>query len=49
MANLGITIAAPIMSLIFGILILAFPKFLRYFVGLWFIIFGALELLAIYI
>ncbi|MBM3228339.1 DUF3096 domain-containing protein [Candidatus Pacearchaeota archaeon] len=41
-----IALGTGIVSLIFGILILAFPKFLRYFVGIYFIVIGALQLLS---
>ncbi|MFH1501137.1 MAG: DUF3096 domain-containing protein [archaeon] len=49
MASLVLNVAAPIVSVILGILVLTFPKFLRYFVGLWFLIFGILELMAMYL
>ena len=40
-----IAIGSAIISIIFGILVLAFPKFLRYFVGFYFLIIGILMLL----
>lgn len=33
---------APILSIVFGLLVFIFPKFLRYIVGLYFIIIGIL-------
>lgn len=38
-------ISAAVISIIFGVLVLAFPRFLRYFVGGYFIIMGILKLL----
>ncbi|MFB6246470.1 MAG: DUF3096 domain-containing protein [Candidatus Pacearchaeota archaeon] len=38
-------ISAAAISIIFGLLVLAFPRFLRYFVGGYFIIMGILKLL----
>lgn len=38
-------ISAASISIIFGILVLVFPRFLRYFVGGYFIIMGLLKLL----
>lgn len=35
---------SPIMAIVFGILILAFPKFLNYIVAIYLIIFGLLGL-----
>jgi len=40
-----IIIASYIIALIFGVLILAFPKFLRYFVGIYFLLIGTLGIL----
>ncbi len=43
------TITGPIsavLAIIFGVLVIAFPRFLRWFVGLYFIIVGILGLLA---
>ena len=39
-----IALGTGIISLVFGILVLAFPKFLRYFVGIYFIVIGLLQL-----
>lgn len=38
-------ISAAAISIIFGVLVLMFPKFLRYLVGGYFIIMGLLKLL----
>lgn len=35
-----------IITLLFGILVLAFPKFLRVFIGLWFIVLGAIGIIS---
>jgi uncharacterized membrane protein HdeD (DUF308 family) len=43
MATLTITLA--VLSIIIGILILIWPRFLNYFVALWLIITGVLDLL----
>ncbi|MBS3080001.1 DUF3096 domain-containing protein [Candidatus Pacearchaeota archaeon] len=40
---------SAILSIIFGILILVWPRFLNYFVALWLIITGLLNLLGGYI
>lgn len=40
-----IVISSAIVSIIFGILVLAFPKFLRYLIGFYFLIIGILMLL----
>jgi len=40
-----ITLSSAVISIIFGILVLAFPRFLRYFVGFYFLIIGILMLL----
>jgi uncharacterized membrane protein HdeD (DUF308 family) len=37
---ISITMGSGIISIIFGILVLAFPRFLRYFVGFYFLIIG---------
>ena len=42
--SLGIAHLSPIVSLLFGILILAFPKFLNYLVAAYLIIAGLLGL-----
>ena len=42
---LSITISA-VLAIILGILVLAFPKLLRWAVGLWLIISGILQLIA---
>lgn len=42
MALTTIMISSAIVSIVFGILVLAFPKFLRYFVGFYFLIIGLL-------
>lgn len=42
----GIMIAGPLLSLILGILILAYPKFLRYFLGIYFLLIGILGLIS---
>ena len=41
-----ITIAhvGPVLAILFGILILIFPRFLNYFVGIWLILHGLLAL-----
>lgn len=41
------SILFAVITLLFGILILVFPKFLRYAVGIYFIIIGAIALLKI--
>ena len=48
MAVTAVTISWAVISIIFGILVLAFPRFLRYFVGFYFIITGLLQLFAPY-
>jgi hypothetical protein len=35
---------SPVLALLFGILILIFPRFLNYFVAIWLILHGLLEL-----
>ena len=40
-----ITLSSAVISIIFGILVLAFPKFLRFFVGFYFLIIGILMFL----
>lgn len=40
-----LTLLAGIVSIIFGILVLAIPKFLRFVVGLYFLLIGAYILL----
>jgi len=40
-----LVISSAVISILFGILVLAFPKFLRYFVGLYFLLIGLLQLL----
>ncbi len=44
MMNLNLTIGAPLVSLIFGILILVFPKLLNYLIAIYLIIVGLLGL-----
>ena len=39
-------IGSAVISILFGILVLAFPKFLRYFVGAYFLIMGLLQFFA---
>ena len=43
MAEIYIGVISPIASLIFGILILIFPKILRWAVGLYLLIWGILQ------
>jgi len=45
MALTTLMIGSAIISIIFGILVLAFPRFLRYFVGIYFLLMGILQLL----
>ena len=48
MALLGITISGLILgiiAIIFGVLVLAFPRFLRYLVGIYFILVGILAVI----
>ncbi|HUW43722.1 MAG TPA: DUF3096 domain-containing protein [Bacillota bacterium] len=40
-----IVLSTAIVSIVFGILVLAFPRFLRYFVGFYFLIIGLMQLL----
>ncbi|MDP3987466.1 MAG: DUF3096 domain-containing protein [Nanoarchaeota archaeon] len=40
-----LVMSSAVISIIFGILVLAFPKFLRYFVGFYFLIIGLLQIL----
>ena len=40
---INIVTSSAIISIIFGILVLALPKFLRYFVGFYFLIIGVLQ------
>ncbi|MBS3086766.1 DUF3096 domain-containing protein [Candidatus Pacearchaeota archaeon] len=40
-----ITLSSAVISIIFGILVLAFPRFLRFFVGFYFLIIGILMFL----
>jgi hypothetical protein len=47
MVAISLTIAA-VLAVIFGILVLAFPKLLRWAVGLYFLIWGILQLVALY-
>ncbi len=42
--NINLTIGAPLVSLIFGILILVFPKSLNYLVAIYLILVGLLGL-----
>lgn len=42
--SLGISNLSPIMSLIFGVLILVFPKFLNYLIAIYLILAGLLGL-----
>ena len=35
---------SPVLAILFGILILIFPRFLNYFVGIWLILHGLLAL-----
>lgn len=39
-------LVGAIITLIFGILVLAFPKFLRYIVGIYFVLIGILGIIA---
>jgi hypothetical protein len=51
MALVSISISALItalLAIILGILVIAFPKLLRWAVGLWLIAFGVIQLLAQY-
>jgi len=41
----SITISSAVISIIFGILVLSFPKFLRYFIGIYLIVIGILQIL----
>jgi uncharacterized membrane protein HdeD (DUF308 family) len=40
-----LAISAGVVSLIFGILVIAFPKFLRILIGIYFILLGIFQLL----
>ena len=42
--NLSLTNLSPLASLVFGVLILAFPKFLNYLIAVYLIIVGVLGL-----
>lgn len=42
--NLSLTNLSPLTSLVFGVLILAFPKFLNYLIAVYLIIVGVLGL-----
>lgn len=42
--NFSVTSLSPIMSLIFGVLILVFPKFLNYLIAIYLILAGLLGL-----
>jgi hypothetical protein len=42
--TLGIDSISPIVALLFGILIIIFPKFLNYFIAIYLIIIGILGL-----
>jgi uncharacterized membrane protein HdeD (DUF308 family) len=42
-------IIAGIISIIFGVLVMAFPKLLRFVVGIYFILMGILALLAAFL
>jgi hypothetical protein len=42
--NISFTNLSPLMSLVFGILILMFPKFLNYLIAIYLIIVGAIGL-----
>ena len=42
--NLGLTNLDPLISIIFGILVLVFPKFLNYLIAFYLIIIGLLGL-----
>ncbi|PIN90936.1 DUF3096 domain-containing protein [Candidatus Pacearchaeota archaeon CG10_big_fil_rev_8_21_14_0_10_34_76] len=48
MATISLTISA-ILAIILGIVILIFPKLLRWAVGLYLVIFGILQLLGTYV
>jgi len=48
MAITVLAISSGLISIIFGILVLAFPRFLRFFVGFYFLIIGLLQLIAPY-
>lgn len=48
MVAISLTIAA-VLAVLFGILVLAFPKIIRWAVGLYFLIWGILQLIALYI
>jgi len=48
MAAISLTIAA-VLAVIFGILVLVFPKLIRWAVGLYFLIWGILQLIALYL
>ncbi|MEK6741906.1 MAG: DUF3096 domain-containing protein [Nanoarchaeota archaeon] len=41
---ISVVTSSAIVSILFGILVLAFPKFLRYFVGAYFLIIGLIQL-----
>ena len=45
--TISLTISA-VLAILLGILVLAFPKLLRWAVGLWLIAYGALQLIAQY-
>jgi hypothetical protein len=48
MATITLTLGA-ILALLAGILVLAFPKFLRYAVGIYLVAIGAIELFGVYL
>jgi len=42
---IGTGLVAAVISIVFGVLVIAFPRFLRWFVGLYFLIAGILALI----
>lgn len=47
MVAISLTIAA-VLAVIFGLLVLVFPKLIRWAVGLYFVVWGILQLIALY-
>jgi len=43
---INFVISSAVISIIFGFLILIFPKFLRYFIGIYFIIVGIIGMIS---
>ena len=46
MALFGLGIIGPVASLVFGVLVLLFPRILNYLIGIYLIVIGLLGLLA---